>query len=136
LRSATCPRRRGHATLPHNRECSAMSRTERFLSTLVALFACESSLWAADPLEYNRDVRPILAENCFKCHGQDSVLRKAGLRLDQRDQAVEVRAIVPEKPDESKMIKRIFSEAEDRVMPPVKSNKKLTSAQKETLKRW
>src|ERR1051326_780118 len=105
-------------------------------AALVTSLALSSLARAADRLEYNRDIRPILTENCFKCHGQDSVLRKAGLRLDQRDKAVEVNAIVPGKPDESKLVKRIFSDAEDRVMPPHNSNKKLTATQKDVLKRW
>src|SRR5919202_1951634 len=64
---------------------------------------------AADRLEYNRDIRPLLAENCFACHGPDSAARKAGLRLDRREEAVEVGAFVPGKPEESALVKRIFS---------------------------
>jgi hypothetical protein len=57
------------------------------------------SLRAEDRLEYNRDVRPILADKCFACHGPDSASRKADLRLDQRDAAVTAGALVPGKPD-------------------------------------
>ena len=64
---------------------------------------------AADKLEYNRDIRPILAENCFACHGPDSAARKADLRLDRRDDAVKAEAIVPGKPDDSELIDRITS---------------------------
>src|SRR5437660_6935036 len=72
-----------------------------------------SSLAADKPsdqrkLEYNRDVRPILADNCFKCHGPDSAARKAELRLDQREVAVAKEAIVPGKPMESGLVSRIF----------------------------
>ena len=92
---------------------------------------------AAEKLKYNRDVRPILAENCFACHGPDSAARKADLRLDQRDQAIELEAIVPGKPDTSEAITRIYLSAdEDGVMPPKKSHKTLTPAQKDILKRW
>jgi hypothetical protein len=87
-------------------------------------------------LEYNRDIRPILAENCFACHGADSAARKADLRIDQRDAAIEGKAIVPGKPDKSEMIARIFTEDASEIMPPVKSHKKLTPAQKAILKRW
>src|SRR5580698_9981100 len=59
-------------------------------------------------LEYNRDIRPILAENCFACHGPDSASRKAGLRIDRRDDAIDAKAIVPGKPTESALIARIF----------------------------
>jgi hypothetical protein len=86
--------------------------------------------------EYNRDVRPILAENCFACHGPDSASRKAGLRLDQREAALKAEAIVPGNPDKSGLIERIFAkDAKDR-MPPRKTLKKLTESQKETLRRW
>jgi hypothetical protein len=87
-------------------------------------------------LEYNRDVRPILAENCFACHGPDSAARKAGLRIDRRDEAISMKAIVPGKPAESGMIERIFSKDADEQMPPAKTHKVLTPAQKETLKKW
>src|SRR5262247_2197528 len=57
----------------------------------------------AGKIEYNRDIRPILAENCFACHGPDSAARKANLRLDKRDMAVEAGIIKPGKPDESEL---------------------------------
>ncbi len=92
---------------------------------------------AADPpLGYNRHIRPILAENCFACHGPDSAARKADLRLDQRDVAVERGAIQPGHPDQSELIRRIFSTDPDEVMPPPETKKSLTAAQKELLKRW
>ncbi len=56
---------------------------------------------AAEKLSFNRDVRPILAENCFACHGPDSASRKADLRLDRREVAVKAGAIAPGKPDDS-----------------------------------
>ena len=72
----------------------------------------------AEKLSFNRDIRPILAENCFACHGPDSASRKADLRLDRREVAVKAGAIVPGKPDESEMIHRIFAANKDEVMPP------------------
>ena len=75
---------------------------------------------AGPKLEYNRDVRPILAENCFACHGPDSAARKANLRLDQREAAIKAGAIVPGKPDESELIRRIFADDEAERMPPAK----------------
>ena len=62
---------------------------------------------AAGKLEYNRDVRPILAENCFACHGPDSAARKADLRLDRREAAIESGAITPGDPEASELIARI-----------------------------
>ena len=91
---------------------------------------------AAEKLSFNRDVRPILAENCFACHGPDSASRKADLRLDRREVAVKAGAIVPGKPDESEMIHRIFATDNDEVMPPPSIHKQLTAAQKEKLKAW
>ena len=75
----------------------------------------------AGSLQYNRDVRPILAENCFACHGPDSAARKADLRLDQRDDAIEAEAIVPGKPDESELIERIYPRRREQMMPPPKT---------------
>jgi hypothetical protein len=91
---------------------------------------------AQTKIEYNRDVRPILAENCFACHGPDSAARKASLRLDQRGDAIKRGAITPGKLNESALIERITSSDPNEVMPPPKTRKKLTSLQKEILKRW
>src|SRR6187200_1399030 len=87
-----------------------------------------------DKLQYNRDIRPILAENCFACHGPDSASRKADLRLDKRAAAVDGGAIEPGKPDESQMIARIFSTKKGETMPPPATKKVLAPAQKELLK--
>ncbi|HMC63731.1 MAG TPA: DUF1553 domain-containing protein [Gemmataceae bacterium] len=95
-----------------------------------------SPLRAAGKLEFNRDIRPILVENCFACHGPDKNARKAGLRLDVREDAVGMEAIVPGKPEKSHMTERIFSDDPKRRMPPPKSHKSLTMAQKEILRRW
>lgn len=91
---------------------------------------------AADAPAYNRDVRPILADACFSCHGPDSAARKADLRLDQKDAAVSMQAIVPGDPSASEMIKRILSDDPDLVMPPPSSKKTLTAAQKQRLVEW
>lgn len=102
----------------------------------VNLFAAKTS-----NIEYNRDIRPILAENCFACHGADSASRKAGLRLDKFEEATAPRkdalpAIAPGKPDGSDLIRRITTADEDDLMPPPESHKILQPAQKELLKRW
>ena len=95
---------------------------------------------APTTVEYNRDIRPILTENCFACHGADSASRKAKLRLDYFEDATAKRedsapAIVPGKPDQSEVIKRIFDTGDD-IMPPENSHKTLTAEQKNLLKRW
>jgi hypothetical protein len=93
------------------------------------------------PVSYNRDIRPILSNNCFKCHGPDAKERQAGLRLDTRAEALKPtesgrKAIVPGKPAASALVRRITSSKEDFIMPPPDSNKKLTPAEKELLQRW
>jgi Protein of unknown function (DUF1553)/Protein of unknown function (DUF1549)/Concanavalin A-like lectin/glucanases superfamily/Planctomycete cytochrome C len=95
-----------------------------------------SSVRAVEPLGYNRDIRPILADHCFACHGPDSAARKADLRLDQRDAAIEMGAITVGEPDESELIARIMSDDAELVMPPAETKKKLTEEQKQKLKLW
>jgi cytochrome c553 len=107
----------------------------KFLSCLAAACGVAAPAFAGK-LEYNRDVRPILAETCFACHGPDSAARKADLRLDLRDAAVQAGAITPGKPDKSTLVERIHSEDRSELMPPPKTNKKLTAAQKAILKQW
>ncbi len=96
---------------------------------------------AAGRLSYNRDIRPILSENCFGCHGPDDHDRKAGLRLDapQPDGAATdsgLAAIVPGKPAESELVARILADDPDVVMPPPESHKTLKADQREKLARW
>lgn len=94
----------------------------------------------AKKIQYARDIQPILASNCFVCHGPDEKMRKAGLRLDRRDTALAMlksggKAIVPGDAGASELVTRIFSEHNDR-MPPAKSNITLKKQQKELLRRW
>ncbi|NDH15775.1 MAG: DUF1549 domain-containing protein, partial [Opitutae bacterium] len=90
----------------------------------------------AESLNFNRDVRPILSENCFYCHGVDGNKREADLRLDLREDAIEGGAIVPGDLEESEMYHRIHSTEEDEIMPPPDSNRILSSEQKKILDRW
>src|SRR5947207_4505750 len=92
-------------------------------------------------VDFQRDVRPILAEHCAKCHGVDAATRKSGLRLDQRATALKggrsgVAAVVPGKPDQSELIRRVSSHDADTVMPPPRQKKPLSEKQIETLKKW
>src|SRR5262249_42923350 len=92
---------------------------------------------ADDVLRFNRDIRPILSDNCFTCHGPDAAQRKADLRLDLEQSAKgEAGPIVPGKPDESELYRRITSTDPDERMPPADSGKKLTPEQIERLGRW
>jgi mono/diheme cytochrome c family protein len=86
------------------------------------------------PVDFNREVRPILSNNCFQCHGPDEKVRKGKLRLDTRAGAIES-AVVPGKPDASSLVERITA-ADDGLMPPAKSGKKLTAREIDILKRW
>ncbi|HEX5105664.1 MAG TPA: DUF1553 domain-containing protein [Pirellulaceae bacterium] len=113
-----------------------MRNATKFLSFLANAALICGTTFAQEKLQYNRDIRPILAENCFACHGPDSAARKADLRLDKRDAAVEYGAIAPGKTDDSALVARIFATDEMEVMPPPATKKKLTAQQKETLKRW
>jgi mono/diheme cytochrome c family protein len=87
------------------------------------------------PIEFNRDVRPILSNNCFQCHGPDEKVRKGKLRLDTRDGATES-VVVAGKPEASTLVERVTSKEADRVMPPAKSGKKLTAREIEILTKW
>ncbi|MEZ0388799.1 MAG: DUF1553 domain-containing protein [Verrucomicrobium sp.] len=95
---------------------------------------------AAEPtverVQFNRDIRPILSENCFYCHGPDSATREAGLRLDKREEAIKEGAIIPGEPGKGSLIERIFTHESDDLMPPPKSNRHLTDADRALLKRW
>src|SRR4051812_35589575 len=113
----------------------ARSHTYRLVLAVSAL-AIAAGPARADKLIYNRDIRPILAENCFRCHGNDPGQRKAKLRLDVRDVAAAKGAIAPDKPEESEVVRRVFAADADEMMPPPASRKVLTAAQKETLRRW
>ena len=90
----------------------------------------------AEPLNFNRDIRPILSENCFYCHGVDGNKREADLRLDVREDALAMEAIMPGSLEDSEMYYRIHSEDEDEIMPPPESNRILTAEQKKILDRW
>lgn len=117
-----------------------------FVALLLGLALTVRSVHAAEPpvparVEFNRDVRPILSDNCFHCHGPDKRARQAELRLDIRDEATKVAesgatAIVPGKPAESELVRRINSTDPHEQMPPPDSHKTLTQRQKEALTKW
>ncbi len=116
--------------------CSAVA-----LTLITALNSGASAAESAAKIDFNRDVRPILSDTCFNCHGPDVANVKSNLRLDVRDLALKPAksgavAIVPGKPDESELIKRVLTTDEDDLMPPTKLHKTLTTAQKETLRTW
>src|SRR5438876_5191824 len=107
----------------------------RLTMALLTIAATATSLRADERIGFNRDVRPILADHCFACHGPDKAKRKAKLRLDERASALDKRTIVPGKPDESELLARISSTDAEVVMPPPEAHKPLTAGQKDVLKR-
>jgi mono/diheme cytochrome c family protein len=117
----------------------------RFLR-LSVLPLLTAAAFAADAVEFNRDIRPVLADNCFHCHGPDPGTRKAGLRLDTeagffaprqtKDGKQEPAPIIKGKPDQSSLYQRLLSKDEDEIMPPPETHKKLKPEQIAQIKSW
>ena len=108
---------------------------------VAALALLARSAVAERPVSFNRDIRPIMSDTCFHCHGFDAKQREAGMRLDVRAEALKKAEsgelpIVPGRPDESEVVRRIFTTDKADLMPPPKAHKELTAAQKETIRRW
>ncbi len=121
-----------------------MTRLAHLRRGLLALaaFAVASTALAAPALksavDFNRDVLPILSENCFQCHGPDEQTREAKLRLDTKEGLFRAKSpvLVPGKSSQSELFKRLITKNADDVMPPPKSKKTLTPGQIETMRRW
>jgi hypothetical protein len=119
---------------------SMNTRSCHFAAALALLFLARGYA-QSKPVDFQRDVQPILAEHCAKCHGSDPGTREGELRLDVRDAALQgggsgEPAIVPGKPDESALVRRISSQDPDELMPPPMENKPLNAQQIATLKQW
>jgi hypothetical protein len=113
----------------------------RLFVSLLLLLPLLPAAGLGAPLKFNRDIRPILSDKCFFCHGPDPKKRDSGLRLDMREEALKLRddiyPIVPGKPEASELIARVTSSDRDEEMPPPKSKLgKLTPQEVETLRRW
>lgn len=113
--------------------------------TVTILLSLTTVAWAAEPLpdkvDYNRDIKPILSDNCYACHGPDEEQVKGGLRLDSFAAATKelksgARAIVPKDTEESELVYRVHTTDADELMPPAESNKSLTAREKALLKKW
>jgi hypothetical protein len=106
-----------------------------------SVFGVSAPATTAAKVDFNREVRPILSDHCYTCHGPDAQKRKAELRFDRKESALgkaesgEI-PIVPGSLEKSELIRRITSTDRDEVMPPPKAHKALKPAQVETLKRW
>lgn len=122
-----------------NRAGDSQQPTVVGLSSLLASFGLVFGLSLAHgeaTLQFNRDIRPILAENCYPCHGPDKNHRKAELRLDDFKTAQSLGAIVPGDPEASELVRRIESSDNDERMPPSDSSKVLDKRQVELLRQW
>jgi hypothetical protein len=110
------------------------------LSLVVLAFGWTGFSHAEDSVDYNRDVKPILARNCFSCHGLDEGHRSANLRLDERESAIKNRkrgnTIVPHDPLKSTLITRVKERDDAERMPPPEAGERLTNAQINILERW
>jgi hypothetical protein len=114
-------------------------RLRSLFSLAIAASSITGTTHAADDIDFNRDVRPILSDLCFTCHGPDANTREAEVRLDQEAAVFAKRdtpLIVRGKPLESELIRRILSSDDDERMPPPESKKQPTAAQKATLQSW
>ncbi|MCH2376688.1 MAG: DUF1549 domain-containing protein, partial [Planctomycetes bacterium] len=116
--------------------------TYRFTATLNLLFvtylgvAILGGVLFGEDVRFDTDIRPILSDYCYACHGPDSETREAELRLDLREEAMASGLIVPGKPNESELIARVLSNDPDDTMPPPDAPKQLAPEQRELLKRW
>lgn len=114
-------------------------RSAPFLRMLLAFTAglsLLSPLRSEDPVSFTRDIRPILSNNCFHCHGPDENTREADLRLDTRDGLLDFGPVVAGSVADSELFRRITAHDTDELMPPPESNKRLTDEQIRLLKRW
>jgi len=108
---------------------------------LAMLVLCHPAIAAQQDLDFNRDIRPILSDHCYACHGPDEGKRKAGLRLDRQEEALKTlksgeRAIVPGDLKKSTLVQRLTSHDPDKVMPPPEEGRPLRTEQVELLVRW
>ncbi len=106
------------------------------VATLSTFTSASASAMAVQPPDFNRDIRPILAENCFYCHGQDAAKRQADLRFDVRESVISRGAVVPGNPPGGTLLERIHSTDADTVMPPPDSGRQLSDLQKQLLRDW
>lgn len=108
--------------------------------TAVFCLIANSFAQAAEPVDFNRDVRPILSDACFTCHGPDAAQRKADLRLDQQEGLFRkdsgVAIVDRETPEHSELLKRVLSDDPDVQMPPQEGGRRLTTEEKQIIQQW
>jgi hypothetical protein len=120
------------------KECRGLKEAASTALRIAAL-AVLPFLARGQDVSFNRDIRPIMSDTCFRCHGPDAGSRMANMRLDRPEEALKPKAhgtpIVPGDPEHSEIIQRIFAK-NARIMPPPYAHKELTEKQKETIRRW
>ncbi len=139
----------GHTHTSRNLRRSALSQCRNRLVTgfglqlawpiLLAAFLAHHA--DASKIDFNRDMRPLLSDTCFRCHGPDANARKAALRLDLRPEALKpaksgATPIVPGDPAKSEAVRRIFTTKSNELMPPPKFERPLSAQEKELFRRW
>src|SRR3954470_15463919 len=114
---------------------------KRFLPLAVLTWtSCAGVALAADKVDFNYDIRPLISSKCYQCHGPDEKARKAKLRLDLREEAIKEHesgpTIVPGDPKASELMTRLTSKDPDEVMPPPKEEHALTAKEVDLFRRW
>jgi hypothetical protein len=119
---------------------TAVATLAAWSCVLASIVQAQVSPPKAAAVDFQRQIRPILSDNCFHCHGPDKGTRMAGLRLDTHEGLIEQRKngvpVVPGKSEESLIVKRVYADKPSMIMPPAYSHKTLTTEQKETIRRW
>jgi len=121
--------------MPRLEDVNLLMRTASLLAFLLFAFGFLFPEQTAGAVEFNRDIRPILSDNCFSCHGPDEASRKADLRLD-REKDAKGFAILPGDPENSEALIRLLSEDPDDRMPPPKSHKSVTAEEIALIRQW
>ena len=103
---------------------------------LLGALSSASVVRAESSLQFNRDIRPVLSDKCFACHGPDAKTLEADLRLDLPERALESETIVPGEAHASELIRRVFATEPHELMPPPETHKPLSLREKELLRRW
>ena len=130
------PGRRGSTGIGRGKKSPARPVLGRMHRCLILGWTLALPALAEAEIRYGRDIRPILSDKCFFCHGPDPKTREEDLRLDLRDEAIAAKAFIPGNPEKSKLIKLINATDEDDLMPPPESHKSLTAAEKKLLHDW
>ena len=113
-----------------------MNYSKCFWIGMTLLTSMGASVVGQEAVEFNNDIRPILADTCYKCHGPDENERKSELRLDTKSGLLDSESVVPQDLDASELYQRITSDDPDTLMPPPDSGRVLSAEQKELLKKW